>query len=239
MSNYKNVLISAVVALVVALGVVSFFPHGGGNSTVAKGTTQTGLPTAAPANTSAFVGPYGVESDAGYYDTPTASSTFEGALTSSGLFAASGITLVNNLVNAYLGYSQSFSTAVNTAFTVTPQQFCNGTSILIPLGNTTTVTVTLPNASTTFLACGAVAGGYSQQLITNLSSFAVTFATSTGGGALGSSLSQFFMATGTPAASITYPPKIQASTTATFLGTYTSTSSNQYLIDQFSRAAGY
>ena len=153
-----------------------------------------------------------------------------------------GTTITNNLVQGSAGYSLTLSTAVNTSFTLTPAQFCSGTSVLLPPSNTTTITLTIPAASTTAITCGAAVGSWSQQIIENDSGFALTFATTTGqlqNTITGLQPSSFLYATGTPALSITYPPKIQATTTATMMGIFTSTSSIYFLIDQYSRAVGY
>ncbi len=153
-----------------------------------------------------------------------------------------GTTITNNVVFGSGGYSNTFSTTVGTSFTVTPQQFCSATSLLIPVGNTTTVTLVLPAASTTFATCGATVGSWSDQIVENDSSFAVTEATSTGqvfNPVLGLQPAAFYMATGTPAGSLTYPPKIQASTTAEITGLYNSTTSIEYLVSQLSRPTGF
>jgi hypothetical protein len=170
---------------------------------------------------------------------PTGNLTLPGP---SSLAIFPGTTITNNVVFGSGGYSSTFSTTVGTSFTVTPAQFCAATSLLVPVGNTTTVTIVLPAASTTFATCGATVGSWSDQLIENDSSFAVTEATTTGqvtNSITGLNPAAFFYATGTPATSITYPPKIQASTTAEVTGTFNSTSSIDYLTGEFSRAAGF
>lgn len=142
-----------------------------------------------------------------------------------------GATIVNQFVQADGGYSLTLSTANGTSFTVTPGQWCLGTQALVPVSNTTTITVTFPAASTTFAACGATAGSWSTQIIDNESSFPVTIATSTGGNGI-----VFFLSTSTT--NTLYPPKIFASTTETQIGSYTSSTGLNLYRTAYFRAPG-
>jgi hypothetical protein len=156
-------------------------------------------------------------------------------LSSSAVNVFAGTTAMNNVIQSSSGYSQTYSTAAGTVFNVTPAQFCSAATILVPVSNTTTITVVLPSASTTYATCGATTGSWSNQIFQNDSSFSVTIATSTGG-TPATSNSVFYFATGTPASSITYPPKIIASTSLTFMGQYISPTSIYYYLGEYSRS---
>jgi hypothetical protein len=127
------------------------------------------------------------------------------------------------------------STAATTSFSLTPAQYCFLTSILVPVGNTTSVTVVFPNQAATAAICSGTipAGAWAYAWLDNESSFPVTLATTTG-----SNLT-FYHATGTAAAFITYPPKVQATTTAQLISFGNSSTADSVLIQQFQRPAGY
>lgn len=136
--------------------------------------------------------------------------------TSANIVQTAGTTVLNNVVFGSGGYSSTFSTASGNSQTITAAQFCAATSILIPKTSTTTLTLTLPSAASTFTTCGAVAGGWASQLIDNESSFTVTLATST------TSNINFYVAssTGNGKVTIPYPPTLPASTTMFSTGQY-------------------
>lgn len=138
---------------------------------------------------------------------------------------------VNNLVQGVSGFAQTLSTSVGTSFSITPAQWCSATQVLIPVSNTTTVTLTLPAASTTFSTCGATAGSWATQIIDNESSFAATIATSTGGNGI-----VFLEATGTTMT--TFPPKVLASTTEFQVGSYISSTALNMYRTAFTRITG-
>lgn len=87
----------------------------------------------------------------------------------------SGTTVVNNLVQGSAGFTQTISTST----TITPAQFCSGTSILVS-GTTATITITFPSASTTYATCGATTGSWSDQKIVNNSTNTVAEVAGTG-----------------------------------------------------------
>lgn len=160
-------------------------------------------------------------------------------LTSANIVQTAGVTAVNDLVQGSAGYAVTLSTATggtNTLiganiFALTPAQWCVGTSVLIPASNTTTVTLQLPAATTTYAACGATAGSWAHQIIDNESSFTLTYATTTGGNGI-----TFFTATGT---TYTLTPKVFASTTEDFMGLYTSSSALNAFRTSFYRPTGF
>jgi hypothetical protein len=138
MSNtLKTVLTAAIVALVVTLGV-GFLLVGGHKTTTAGNTTQSNLSTWAPANASAFVGPYGVESDAGYFDAAGALSNFLG-----GLAFSSNTTTVGPTMRGVAG---TCNTASSTLFAVRAPSGATSTvdvEIFTVGGNATTSTLTV------------------------------------------------------------------------------------------------
>lgn len=87
-----------------------------------------------------------------------------------------GVLLAGDIIQGVNGWSQTLTATT----TITAANFCSGTSILI--ANTTgTITVTLPAATTTWVACGSPTfGGWSTQLIANESTNTVVVAGGTG-----------------------------------------------------------
>jgi len=141
-----------------------------------------------------------------------------------------GTTIFNNVVFSALGYSSTFSTANGNTQNVSTTQFCSGTTILIPQSSTSTLTLTLPAASSTYATCGATVGSWAPLIIDNESSKNVVIATSTGGNGI-----VFFVASttitnlGAPA----YPPTIMASSSQIQFGLYTSSSAlNYYTVNE-------
>jgi hypothetical protein len=88
----------------------------------------------------------------------------------------SGNGIFNDVIQADAGFSQ----VVNASTTLTPGQFCGTTSVHIT-NTTAAITLTLPAATTTYVACGSPApGAYSQELLVNDSTNTVTVAAGTG-----------------------------------------------------------
>ncbi len=93
-----------------------------------------------------------------------------GSYTNGGVI--NGNTFVNYLVQGILGFANNgLSPVINTTTTLTAAQFCAVTNEEI-VNTTGTVTVTLPSATSSYLACtggfGAF-GAWNQNLITNIS----------------------------------------------------------------------
>lgn len=131
-----------------------------------------------------------------------------------------GTTLLNNTVFGASGYSST----ITTSRQITPAEFCGTTSILIPQTVVSPITITLPAATSTFVACGAVAGGWSNQYLVNESSVAVTIATSTGGSGISFFVASSTLYSGTLNAGSAFPFVIAASTTVMQNGLYTGSS---------------
>lgn len=122
-------------------------------------------------------------------------------------------------------YDEVDATAtITTSRQITPAEFCGTTSILIPQSVVSPITITLPAATSTYVACGAVAGGWSNQYIVNESSVAVTIATSTGGSGISFFVASSTVYAGTLNAGATFPFVIAASTTVMQNGLYTGSS---------------
>ncbi len=133
---------------------------------------------------------------------------------------------MNNLIFSYPGYS----TTTTASATYTAAQFCSGANIDIPVTVTSGITITLPAATSTYLACGSPAfGSGSTQYIVNESSVTVTIATTTGVVQPGTGM-RFLIASTTPGTgtsgqgTLQFPIIIPASTTLMETGVYTSTS---------------
>lgn len=150
--------------------------------------------------------------------------TFGGTLVQTGGAAAvailPGTTVLNNTVYGSAGYSST----ITTSRQITPAEFCGTTSILIPQSVVSPITITLPAATSTYVACGAVAGGWSNQYVVNESSVAVTIATSTGGSGISFFVASSTVYAGTLNAGATFPFVIAASTTVMQNGLYTGSS---------------
>lgn len=146
----------------------------------------------------------------------TADNIFYGAagiLTLPNLFtqpaAQNSTAFLNNVLFGEDGYSFVASTTAGTSFSLSAAQFCNLTSISVPVANTTTVSVTFPADAAVSAVCGTlVPGQWGWEWVVNQSSFPITLATTAG------SNINFKFATGTPSAFNQYPPQIPASTTA-------------------------
>ena len=172
--------------------------------------------------------------DTSYFDTfqAGASGGFVDTYTTS-LNEFFGISLFQNIVQGVLGYSLTQNTAVQSATsTITSAQWCGTTSVLIPVGATTTTYELWPNATTTYTACGvAASGSWETQIVENESSFPMIIATSSTGW-------QFLYDATTTALGTKYPVQVPASTTATFIGIPTSSSSWEILLNNYAHATG-
>ena len=145
----------------------------------------------------------------------------------------SGTTVTNEIEQGSAGYSYQFNTATAATSTFTAGQFCGTTSILVPVGATTSTGIIFPNATTTYVACGVTApGSWETQIVENESSYPMIIATTSTG--------WVFMASATSTASgYKYPPEeVPASTTETFIGIPTSASSWEILTSAYSHASG-
>lgn len=137
--------------------------------------------------------------------------------------------LANNILFGRDGYSFEASTTAGTNFSLTATQFCNLTSLHVPIANTTTVTVIFPSDAAVSAVCGTLTNGeWGESLIVNDSSFNLTLGTTSGSGIT------FQYEQGTPASYTQYPPQIQASTTAHFFPAQVETGSVTFNINQFS-----
>ena len=157
--SLQNIGIGVAVVLsviAIALGIVGF-----GGSHPAGNLTQTNLQTNAPANATSFVGPYGVESDAGFFDAAGAISNLLGGLAFSSNTATRGPTIqgvAGNCANsasstqfAVKAPSGATSTADVEIFVVggnaTTSSFYVGTSTTPAVTATTSLSSTLINAA--------------------------------------------------------------------------------------------
>lgn len=149
-----------------------------------------------------------------------------------------GTLVVNELIQSGAGFSSTYSTANGTTLALTTASFCGVATVLIPITSTTTLTVTLPSATSTQVGCGAPLGSFSTQLIDNESSSAVTFATTTG--EVPGQGVRFWIASSTPGTNATPAVfasasgiVVPASTTVQMMGQYTGTSTTNAILNVF------
>lgn len=170
--------------------------------------------------------------------TLTSTATFLGNIIQAGATSLvaifPGTVLENNVVQSYSGYS----TTTTASQTIPVASFCTTATVLVPPSVVSPITITLPQASTTYAGCGAAVGGWSTQIIDNESSVAVTLATTTG--AFGIQGIKFMYASGTPATAgaAAWPPTINASTTMILSGQYSSTTTLNAYITMYNRPLG-
>lgn len=168
----SNVLVWAGIVLAIVLSVAGFFYHSGSSSPAVGSTTQTGLPSYAPVNATSFVGPYGVESDQGFFDAAGGTSALLGSLSfgSNPLFAGF---LIQGYAGSCANAASSTLFAIKTTATTTYQVWIpaiggNATTSSLLVGTSTT-----PNGSTSIsatlisstngIATSTVQGAYSGQ----------------------------------------------------------------------------
>ncbi len=179
----KEGIIAALVALVVALGVSSLF-HGGGKSATYGGTTtQTGLATQAPANATSFVGPYGVESDAGFFDATGAVSQLIGTLDVAILNIGTASGFIAKIPSVGTCYAGSYSASSTAAIIVNPSTSTSTATLISITGVGNATSTQLEVGTTTLGALGGVASA----------NFSTAFASTTV-----ASSSQYYLAPGTP-----------------------------------------
>lgn len=152
--------------------------------------------------------------------------------TSASIYSSGFLVAGQGLVYSASGYG---TTTAGSGF-MPSSTLCLGQTWLDPNGSPA-ATLTLQGATTTFATCsGATAGAYSYQLIDNQAATPITFATTTG--QANNSVS-FYFATGTPAAAMTWPPKIQATTTALVMEMFPDSSHMNIYIWEFSKPPGW
>lgn len=156
--------------------------------------------------------------------------TVGGAITQTGGSAAVAVFPGTLAAQDIVFSAQGYSTTTTASATFTAAQFCQGSNIDIPVTVTAGITITLPAATSTYLACGSPAlGAGSTQYIVNESSNTVTIATTTGVVQAGTGM-RFLIASTTPGTgtsgqgTLQFPIIIPASTTLKEDGIYTSTS---------------
>lgn len=169
MNNLKGYLITGLVAVVVALGLGYFLPHS---------AVKTVVDTAAQ-KAESFAGT--VENYPVYfYNGLSAGNKSTNGISGTNFqIDANGDILQAPGVTAALGAVIQNSGILNfaTSTIVTGAQFCTSGMIVIPNTVTTNITFTLPSLATIAASpCGSsiYAGGFSQQMIVNLSNFFVT-----------------------------------------------------------------
>lgn len=162
-------------------------------------------------------------------------TSLSGVFSWAGTMVSTATLAVNNFVVSVVGWSLTLSTANGNSQTLGVTAFCGAATTITPITSTTTLTITLPSATSSAAACNggnAVAlGSFSTQLITNESSNVLTFAT-TSGEVKGQGV-QFDFASSTvftnAAASPGYPftstgLAVPASTTVEMIGQFSGTS---------------
>ena len=138
--SLQNIGIGVAVVLsviAIALGIVGF-----GGSHPAGNLTQTNLQTFAPSSATSFVGPYGVEADAGFFDAAGAVSKFLGEI-------SMGSNVTTPTYNYQVLTGSCANAASSTLFAVKSPIGTSTVQVFITVGGNATTSSLLVGTSTT------------------------------------------------------------------------------------------